>query len=223
MKTRIKLVLVNLIAVGWSALASAQGQQATISVLGVGQILVTAHTRTLKPTPTPFLTFETGERKLLKRVDFALESIDPYPSLLKFKVIYPSKKPSPVVVAVASLPGGSALNFETAILAFVDGQIIEAIPKHIESHSLNALCFGTFGKDQNVGFIYFDFLWEDGEIHYDPHRYEATLLGWTGARFTKMDSKRTKNKYRTWEGAAAELGYQCQCDLLESLNSYGCN
>jgi len=223
MKTQMKLVLINLIVVAWASFASAQGQQATISVPGLGQIIVTAHIRTPKPTSPPFLTFETIEKKLLKRVDFALEGIDQYPSLLKFKVFYSSKRPTPLVVAVASLPGGSALNFETSILAFVDGQITEAITDHIESHSLNALCFGTSGKDQNVGFVYFDFLSEDGEIHYDPHRYEATLLGWTGAKFTKIDTKRTKNKYKNWEEAAAELGCQCQCDLLETLNSYGCN
>jgi len=223
MRSYVKLALINLIACTWASLASAQGQQATISVPGLGQIIVTAHIRSPKPTSSPFLTFETVNKKLLKRIDFALEGIDPYPSLLKFTVIYPSRKPSPLVVGVASLPGGSALNFETALVTFVDGQITEAIPEHIESHSLNALCFGTFGKDQNAGFVYFDFLQGDGEIHYDPHRYEATLLRWTGAKFTKIDTKRTKNKYKTWEGAAAELGYPCQYDLLETLNSYGAN
>jgi len=153
MKTHMKFVLINLIAVAWASLASAQGQQATRSIPGLGQITITAHIATPKSTSPPFLTFETAEKKLLKRIDFTLEGVMEYPSIIRFELIQQSTPPSPLIVAVASSPGGSTSNFETAIVTFVGGQIIDATTNHIESQSLDALCSRTFGKDQNAGFV----------------------------------------------------------------------
>jgi hypothetical protein len=223
MKTNVKLVLINLIAVAWASLASAQGQQATISIPGLGQIIITAHIRTPKPTSPPFLTFETVEKKLLKRIEFALEGTDEYPSVLRFKVLHQKSDPNPLIVAVASTPGVSALIFETAILGFVNGKISELTTAHFESQSLNGLCFGTFGKYRTLGFVYFDFFQAEGEAHYDPHRYEAELYEWKTNKFVQISSKQTKKKYPYWKEAAVELGYHCQYDLLSALNSYGCD
>jgi hypothetical protein len=221
MKTQMKLILVCLVLVGWWSVVWAKGQQATISIPGIGQTIITAHIAAPKPTSPPFLTFETAAGKLLKRIDFALDGIDEYPSLLKFTVIHPLKEAYPFIIAVATSPGGSAIRIETAIIGFVNGKIIEVIPDHLVSQGLDGLCVGFFGKHQRLGLVYFEFLWE--EAHYDPHRYEASFFEWTGDKFSQIGSKQTKNRYREWKEAAAELGYQCRYDFLSALNSYGCD
>ena len=221
MKTQTKLIVGCLVLVSWWSVVWAKGQQATISIPGIGQTIITAHTATPKPTSPPFLTFETAVGNLLKRIDFTLDGIDEYPTLLRFTVSHSLKEASPFIIAVAASRGGSATRLETAIVGFVNGKIVEAIPNHFVGQTLDGLCVGFFGNHQIPGLVYFEFLWE--EAHYDPHRYETSLYEWTGDKFTQIGKKQTKNRYTGWQGAAAELGYQCQDDLLPALNSYGCD
>jgi len=198
-------------------------QQLFLSVPKIGQIKITTDVAVPERTSRPFLTFETRDGKLLKRIEFALEGSYEYPSILKFKVLHQKSDPNPLIVAVASTPGGSALNFETAILGFINGKISELMDTHIDSHSLNALCFGIFGKHRGLAFVYFDFIQAEEEAHYDPHRYEVGLYEWKADKFVRISSKQTNRKYPCWKEAAVELGYHCQSDLLEVLNSYGCD
>jgi hypothetical protein len=196
---------------------------AFLSIPKIGNVKISAHAATPQRTSPPFLTFETGGGKFLTRIEFALQGTDEYPSVLRFKVLHQKSDPNPLIVAVASTPGVSALIFETAILGFVNGKISELMTAHIESQGLNGLCFGVFGKYRSLGFVYFDFLQADGEAHYDPHHYEAQLYEWRSNKFVQVSSKRTKRKYPYWKEASVELGYHCQYDLLSALNSYGCD
>jgi hypothetical protein len=87
---------------------------------------------------------------------------------------------------------------------------------HIASSSQDALCFERLSTPNTFGFIFLNFIWK--EAHYDPHRYEATLYEWTGNKLEKINVKQTKKRYKDWKGAAAELGYHCQEDLIQTTN-----
>lgn len=217
----IKYVIVSIFSL--SSMVLGADQQAFLSIPKSGQIKITAHAAIPEQTSPPILTFETRDGKLLKRVEFALKGTDEYPSIVRFMVLHQENGPNPLIVAVASTPGVSSLIFETAILGFVNGIISELTTAHIDSWSQNAICFGTFGKSPGLGFVYFDYLQADEEARGDPHRYEAGLYEWKSNKFVQISSKQTKKKYPDWKEAAVELGYHCEQDLLEVLNSYGCD
>ncbi len=187
-----------------------------LSVAGFGEVRIKTHTSNPNPTSPPFLTFEDKSGKILKRIDFQLEGAGPYPSTAKVKVIPMSKGTNPLIIAVASSPGGSDIHFESTIIGFVNGQIQEVLAKHIESSSQDALCIENMDENQKASLVLFHFLWE--EAHYEPHRYEATSFVRDGNVFKQVNVKQTKKKHSDWEGAAAELGYHCNADLISEAN-----
>ena len=145
-----------------------------------------------------------------------MEGTGSYPSVLKFKAITIKDELSPIIVAVATSPGGSDIHFETTLIGFLNGAIFELTPTHIKSSSQNALCLEKNGDGHHLQIVYFNFLWE--EAHYEPHRYEAILYEWDGNELAKINIKETTNKHKNWKGAATELGYHCQEDLIQSTN-----
>ena len=157
--------------------------------------------------------FQDKKGKILKKIDFKLYGTPAdtlFPSILNFKAIYPDKNSTPLIIAVASSPGGSDIHFETTIIGFISGKIVELTPDHIDSSSQDALCL------EEKNFILFNFLWE--EAHYDPHRYEAISYKMTNDKLEKIETKQTKKKYKDWKGAASELGYHCGDDLIQTTN-----
>lgn len=109
--------------------------------------------------------------------------------------------------------------FEALIIGFIDGKISE-LSDRIKGQSINCLYIGKFGKYRSIGFLYFDDVPAEDEIHYDPHRYRAKLYEWQTNKFALVSDKETKSKYRYCEDAAVELGYQCQHETFSELNPY---
>jgi hypothetical protein len=217
MKVKVGLTVAYIYLIMIISFAWAKEESKLLSVAGFGQMKITAHISEPNSTSPPFLTFEDAAGKLLRRINFALEGFGSHPSILKFKVIQPTKESNPFIVSVASSPGGSDIHFETTIIGFVNGQISEVIPKHIESSSQDALCFDHPGDKKNLHLVFFNFIWES--IHYEPHRYEVTSNEWTGSKFNRENMKQTVKKHKDWKGAAAELGYSCREDLISTINS----
>jgi hypothetical protein len=115
----MRLTAISLIIFLWTSFAWADDQHASISISQIGKIVIKAHTNKSPGLSSPFLVIGNDEGKVLKRIDFALKgvgAVDLYPSLINFKVIYPSKENSPFIIAVASSPGGSDIHFETTII-----------------------------------------------------------------------------------------------------------
>jgi hypothetical protein len=191
-------------------------QQASILIPKIGKAIIRTHIDKTPALSPPFLSIENTEGKLLKRIDFVLEGIESYHSILKFKMIHLSKEIAPLIIAVASSPEDSDIDFETAVIGFVNGEIFELM-EHFESSSQDALCLEKGGTPHKFGLIFFDFILE--EPHYDPHRYEATLYEWSGTQLKKINVKQSKKQYRNWKDAAAELGYHCQEDLIQTTNN----
>jgi len=217
----MRLTAISIIIFCCASFAWANDQQASISIPKIGKVMIRVHIDKSPTLSAPFLTIENTERKVLKRIDFALKgvgAVDRYPSLLNLKVIYPEKEASPIIIAVASSPGGSDIHFETALIGFFNGEISELTPNHIESSSQDALCLEDPRGHQKIGFVFFNFIWEDA--HYDPHRYEASFYEWTANKLVQVSVKHTKKKYNDWKGAAAELGYYCRQDLIQTTNSH---
>jgi hypothetical protein len=190
-------------------------QQTSILIPKIRRVIIRTHIDKSPALSPPFLSIENTEGKLLKRIDFVLEGVDSYHSILKFKVIHLSKEIAPLIIAVASSPGGSDIDFETATIGFVNGEILE-LTEHFESSSQDALCLEKGGTPHKFGLIFFNFILE--EAHYDPHRYEATLYDWSGTQLEKINVKQTKKQYKNWKDAAVELGYHCQEDLIQTTN-----
>jgi hypothetical protein len=211
----MRLSVISLIIFLWPSFAWANDQQASILIPKIGRVIIRTHIDKSATLSPPFLTIENTEGKLLKRIDFALEGVGSYPSILKFKVIHLSEETSPFMIAVASSPSGSDIHFETAIIGFVNGEILE-LTKHIESSSQDALCLEQKSTRNTFGVVFFNFIWE--EAHYDPHRYEAFLYEWSGTKLDKINVKQTKKRHKNWKGAAVELGYHCQEDLIQTTN-----
>jgi|MudIll2142460700_1097286.scaffolds.fasta_scaffold52083_1 hypothetical protein len=216
----MRLSAISLIVFSFTSLAWANDQWASILIPKIGTVIIRSHIDKSPSLSSPFLTIENAEGKMLKRIDFELKGVNAlilYPSLLNFKVVYPEKESSPIVVAVASSPGGSDIHFETTLIGFLNGKIVELTPNHIESSSQDALCLENLGAGRPIGLVFFNFLWE--EAHYDPHRYEAILYEWSGTKLDKISVKQTKERQKDWKGAAAELGYHCGEDLIRTTNS----
>jgi len=211
----MRLSAICLVIFFWASLTWADDQQASILIPKIGMAIIRTHTDKSPALSPPFLTIETTERKLLKRIDFGLEGVGSHPCILRFKVIDLSKGIAPFIVAVASSPGGSDIHFETAIIGFVNGEIIETT-KHVKSSSQDALCLKKMSTRNTFGIVFFKFIWE--EAHYDPHRYEAILYESSGTKLNKISVNQTKKKHKDWKGAAVELGYHCQEDLIQTTN-----
>jgi hypothetical protein len=192
-------------------------QQAIVSMPTVGKVSVTAHTAAKKDSAVfNFLTFKNTSGRFLKRLDFGLTGLPGLPPVLRFGVLHPKKDGPPLIVAVDSWPGGSTIHYETTIIGTINGALVELIPAHIESSTLDALCFDTSDRRPELDLLFFNFLFE--EARYAPHRYMVTVYRWTDAGFTEAGKNETTNKYTDWTGAAAELGYACRTDLVTTIN-----
>ena len=197
--------------------AWADEKQTSLSIPQLGTIIIKSQIDQTPALSPPFLVIENAEGKVLKRIDFKLKGIgDPpilHPSELGFSIIQRDKD-TPIIVAVASSPGGSDIHFETTIIGFSKNRIIELAPNHIESSSRDALCFESSRPNH---FILFSFLWD--HAHYDPTRYEATLYELTQSKLKLISKKKTKKEYKDWKGASEELGYTCKEDLIQIANA----
>ena len=222
MKRNLNLIILSIFMLAWPSMVLAADQQDFLSIPKVGKIKITAHAAVPERDAGPFLTLETADGKLLKRIDFPLGGPEGYPSALRFMILHQTSAPGPLIVALESTPAVSAVLFEAVVLGFIDGTVSELTANHIEGQSINCLCFGYFGKYRSLGFVYFEDIYLDDvpEAHYDPHRYQAKLYEWQRNQFDLVSSKNTKKKYAICEDAAVELGYQCQHDIFHELNPY---
>ena len=216
----IKYIVVSIFSL--SSMVLAADQQDFLLIPKVGKIEIIAHAAVPEHGVGPFLTLQTEDGKLLKRIDFEFGGNPGHPCTLRFKTFHQNSPPGPLIVALASTPAVSAVLFEAVILGFIDGKVRELTANHIEGQSINCLCFGYFGNHRSLGFVYLEDIYLDDvpEAHYDPHRYQAKLYEWQDNQFATVGSKKTKNKYRYCEDAAVELGYECQLQIFHELNPY---
>jgi len=217
MKKLREILFLNLFL---AALASpAKADEHTVMVLpSIGKTKITAHVAAKGSSLSPFLSFETSRGNPLKLIKFSMEGVSEWPATLRFKELNPKTAGRQLIIAVASSVGGSTINYETTVISTDKGKIVELIPEHIKSASLDALCLESTNRKNHPRLIFFNFLWED-EIHYAPHRYDATIYEWVSGYFSKTGTRRTKRKYVHWQEASDELGFACQEDLITSTNS----
>lgn len=199
----------------WSSFAWAKDPELTVDISGMNRVTIRAEVDRSPALTSPILMFQDVGGNILKTIKFKLKGfgVDAntiHPSLLNFKLIYLARDATPTIIAVASSPGGSDTHFETTIIGFINGRIVEFTPSHIDSSSQNALCV------EGNKFVLFNFI--DKEGHYDSHRYEVIEYKVTNSKLKKINMKQTKKKYESWKGAAAELGYQCGNDLIQAIN-----
>lgn len=74
-------------------MALAADQQAFLSIPKIGKIKITAHAAVPEHHAGPFLTLETADGKLLKRIDFALNGPEGYPNTLRFMILHQTSAP----------------------------------------------------------------------------------------------------------------------------------
>ena len=223
MKHNSYVLILSLLMVAWSSSAMATDQQAFLLIPKVGKIKITAHAAPPNHGVGPFLTLETADGKLLKRVDFESGRTPGNPGVLRFVILHQTTAPGPLIVALNSIPAVSAVLFEGMILGFIDGKVSELTASHIDGQSINCLYFGHFANNRSLGFVYFEDIYlDDGpEAHYDPHYYQANLYQWQGKQFELVSSRRTRKKYRYCKDAAVEQGYRCRYEIFGgALNPY---
>ena len=194
-------------------------QQALLSIAPIGQIKITAHEALPNQRKGPFLTFETQDGALLKRIDFDYSGPEEYPNIVRFRIFNQSNMPGPLIAAVNTSVGGSAIIFEALIIGIIDGKISE-LSDRIEGQSINCLYIGKFGHYPSISFLYLDDVPAGDEIHYAPHRYQEKLYTWRGDKFVLVSERKTKSKYKYCGDAAVELGYHCQHEIFSELNPY---
>jgi len=151
----------------------------------------------------------------LKRVVFFLYGDRQYPVVLKFKVVKFQKLQDPIIVAVATTPGGSDTWYEVALIGIDNGKVIELLPIHLEANYLDALCLLDNPKFAKQGFVFLHF--EGYEAHYAPHLYMVRYYELSQVRLQLLSATETHHRYDSWRGAAKELHYALQGNLLEEI------
>lgn len=180
------------------------------TTLRLGPFLVQTHACPEEPFCKPILTIREGRRRW--RFEFFYRA---WPGELHATPIHVPGVDGQLLVVVAVGPGGSDTHFETAILRTVPGKPPEELIERLEATTQNAICAGQFGGIPGVVLI--EFLWED-EAHYQPHRYQAILYRWNGARFTKRSQWETRQKHPSWREASRELGLRCSTNFVEHVS-----
>jgi len=113
---RIKSIIIIALIFSVSSVVLAADQQDFLSIPKVGKIKITAHEAVPVHDAGPFLTVETTDGKLLKRIDFALDGPEGHPNTLRFMIFHQTSAPGPLIVALETTPAVSAVLFKTVIL-----------------------------------------------------------------------------------------------------------
>jgi hypothetical protein len=194
-------LLLAMSAVGWTPAAG--GSVATVVFPTIGRAAPghaegTVRLRCTPARDTPALTvaFFHGDRA--------------FNGYLRLKEIRSGSLPSPMLLEVAVSPGGSDPSFETALIAEVDGRLVDLWPRHWLTNILDDICVGDLGPARPAGVAGFAYIWghSKGEWHYAPHRYRVTVYEWHDATLSFAGSETTPRRVPSWSDAAQALGFR---------------
>jgi hypothetical protein len=131
---------------------------------------------------------------------------------VRLKEIRTRGLPSPGLLAVAVTTGGSDASFETALIAEVDGRLVDLWPRHWLTNILDDICVGELGPGKPVGVAGFAYIWGNGkdEWHYAPHRYRMTLYEWRDSTLSFSGAEVSPRRAPSWSDAAQALGFRCE-------------
>jgi hypothetical protein len=202
-------------------------QQAEVEFPGVGKATVRM-IETVGQAPTLEIVPEGRKRKSARFAmgrgdDFYV--IEDMNSLLRcqarFKILNLKGFPDPLIVALAVTPGGSGHGFEMELVGVVGGRFQRLSQKRLQASNLGGFHVGDLGEGR-VGVAVWDFIWADGESHYEPHRFTFTLYGAnarTGRLFLLRKQKSAKKYDDRGQGAARELNLPVR-NLLDDIPEF---
>jgi tetratricopeptide (TPR) repeat protein len=169
-----------------------------------------------KPTKIVFTSLETKK----KIAEFTLQNGDRYVPFQFESAVNPvtylrplepiEGLPAPLIQAVAVHPGGSDHSFWTILFGEINGRIKMLTPDGTENSIQGGVHIGPLGAGNGSGLAVYNYIWnDDGEAHYDAHRYRVELYKFDASKGTlvKTKSLTTKEKYETKSAALAELGF----------------
>lgn len=125
----------------------------------------------------------------------------------RFKILNVKGLPDPLIVALAVTPGGSGHGFEMELIGMVGGRFQRLSSKRLQSSNLGGFHVGDIGEGQ-IGVAAWDFVWADGEAHYQPHQFTFSLYGVNSRsnRLLLLRKQKSANKYGDrGQSAAKEL------------------
>lgn len=202
-------------------------QQAEVEFPGVGKTTVRMIERD-KEAPTleivPQGRKRTPARFVMGRGDdfFIIEDMN---SLLRcqarFKILNVKGFPDPLIVALAVTPGGSGHGFEMELVGLVGGRFQRLSANRLQVSNLGGFHVGDLGEGQ-VGVAVWDFIWADGESHYEPHRFTFSLYGVNSRsnRLVLLRKQKSAKKYGDrGQGAAQELRIPVR-NLLDEIPEF---
>lgn len=202
-------------------------QQAEVEFPGVGKATVRM-IETVGSAPTleiiPQGRKRTPARFVMGRGDdfFVIEDAN---SLLRcqarFKVLNVKGFPDPLIVALAVTPGGSGHGFEMELVGVVGGRFQRLAQKRLQTSNLGGFHVGDLGEGQ-IGVAVWDYIWADGEAHYQPHQFSFALYGVNSRsnRLFLLRKQKSAQKYGDrGQGAARELRLPVR-NLLDEIPEF---
>ena len=94
---------------------------------------------------------------------------------VRFEVIHVDSIEMPLIAATAIDPGASDGRLESTIIGVVDGKLTDLLSPHGDTNYEGDLCLGTYGLNHAPGIFKINFVWGQGEGHFQPHRFEYAL------------------------------------------------
>jgi hypothetical protein len=181
------------------------GQQEVVSFPGVGRVRVTAYEADGLEVRLVFEKADTGDKLL----DLNMGS-ERFGMLLRFRVLHVKGLPSPLVVGVSVIPGGSDSAWDAEAVGAVGGELIDLTRSEtFQSGDRGGFYFGDLGNGLGLGAAVWDFVWDhDYEGHPGAHQYEIKLCKWNrrDARFEWYRVFRTRGKFYSYKAALRSVG-----------------
>ena len=166
-----------------------QSEQAPKSLRGVQEIALYADRA--EPHLIALVAFDQACNQIASHGFDAL-----YNSAAFLFIDLPAIGPS-VLVEAQSFHCGSGAGLQPVLFAMRSGRLAEIAAPMLEHGNMDGYAFERATPTQ-LAIVIWTAIWDQGEAHYSPHRYEVTSYFWSGNEFQKATSQTTKNKY-SWD------------------------